>query len=75
MINMVGVEYVLPPPPPKPDIPAVASAMKYRGYRRNKDREKEESKKKRRSIYDMMLTEKEEGEEPGQLGCFFEARA
>ena len=75
MINMVGVEYVLPPPPTPPDIPAVVSAMPYTKYRRNKEREKEESKKKRRSIYDLMLSEKEEGEEPGQMGCFFEARA
>ena len=75
MINMVGVEYVLPPPPAPPDIPAVVSAMPYKGLRRNKDRDKEEGKKKRRSLYDAMLMEKETGDEPGQIGCFFEARA
>ena len=75
MINMVGVEYALAPPPAAPDIPAVVSAMPYKGLRRNKDRDKEEGKKKRRSLYDAMLMEKETEEVPGQMGCFFEARA
>ena len=75
MINMVGVEYALTPPPPSTDIPAVVSTMPYTKYKRNKDREKDEGRKKRRSIYDIMLKEKEDGEEPGLMGCFFEARA
>lgn len=75
MINMVGVEYMLPPPPAPPDIPAVAATVAYKGFRRNKDRDRDEGKKKRRSLYDEILAEKEAGEEPGQMGCFFEARA
>lgn len=75
MINMVGVEYPLLPLPTGPDIPAVASALPSRKYRRNKDKEKEESAKKRRSIYDEILFEKEMNEEIGQMGCFFEVKA
>lgn len=75
MINMVGVEYILPPPPAPPDIPAVSAMFPYKGLRRNKDRDKEEGKKKRRSMYDEILVEKEEEKGPGQMGCFFEAKA
>ena len=75
MINMVGVEYALLPLPSSPDIQAVVSTLPSRKYRRNKDRDKEEGNKKRRSIYDEILFEKELEEEIGQIGCFFEAKA
>lgn len=75
MINMVGVEYILPPPPPPPDIPAVSASVPYKGFRRDRDRDKEEGKKKRRSLYDEILEKKEAEEGLGQMGCFFEAKA
>ena len=74
MINMVGVEYVLPPPRVAPDIPAVVASMPKRGLRRGRNKE-EENKKKRRSLLDDMIMSKEEREELGQMGCFFEAQA
>ena len=73
MINMVGVELVLPPPPAPPDIPAVSAMLPHKGLKRNRD--KEEGKKKRKSMYDEILAEKEAEKGPGQMGCFFEARA
>lgn len=73
MINMSGMEYILPPPSAPPDIPAVCAMLPHRGLRRNRD--KDEGKKKRRSIYDEILAEKEAEEGPVQMGCFFEARA
>lgn len=73
MINMVGVEYILPPPPPPPDIPAVCAPVPHKGLRHGRD--KDEGKKKKRSIYDEILAKKEAEEGPGQMGCFFEARA
>ena len=73
MINMVGVEYILPPPPAPPDIPAVAASVPFKGLKRGKDRD--EGKKKRRSAYDEILAEKEAEGAPGQMGCFCEARA
>ena len=74
MINMVGVEYAHDPPPMLPDIPAVASAMPYGRLRRNKDRDREGSKKRRNTALEM-LVEKEREAMHGQMGCFFEARA
>ena len=74
MINMVGIEYAHDPPPMLPDIPAVASAMPYSRLRRNKDRDREGSKKRRNTALDL-LAEKEGEDMPGQMGCFFEARA
>lgn len=73
MINMVGVEYSYMPPPAPPDIPAVSALFPHKGLKRNRDRD--EGKKKRRSMYDEILTEREAEKEPGQMGCFFEARA
>ncbi|HCM91124.1 MAG TPA: hypothetical protein DIS78_00950 [Lachnospiraceae bacterium] len=74
MINMVGVEYAHDPPPMLTDIPAVASAMPYNRLRRNKDKDREGSKKRRNTALEL-LVDKERDEMPGQMGCFFEARA
>ena len=75
MINMVGVQYELPPPPVAPDIPAVVAAMPHKSLYGNKRRDREEGGKKRRSIYDEILMKKEEEEGFRQMGCFFEAKA
>ena len=48
MFNMIGVEFVLPPPVSPSDISAVAAAVPYRKARRDRDRDKEERKKKKR---------------------------
>ena len=75
MINMVGVQYELPPPPAPPDIPAVVAAMPQKNLYGNRGRDREGSGKKRRSIYDEILMKKEEEEGFRQMGCFFEAKA
>ena len=75
MINMVGVEYALLPLPTSPDIPAVVSTLPGRRYRRNKDRDRDEGKKKGNPLFEGLLFEKELQEEIGQIGCFFEAQA
>ncbi len=72
MFNMVGVEFVLPPPVSPSDISAVAAAVPYRKARRDRDRDKEERKKKKSAFKELL--EKEAEEEPGQMGCFFEAK-
>ena len=74
MINMVGVEYAHDPPPMLPDIPAVASAMPYSRLKQNKNRDREGSKRRRNTALEL-LVDKERDEMPGQMGCFFEARA
>jgi hypothetical protein len=75
MINMVGVQYELPPPQVPPDIPAVVAAMPHRSLYGNRQRDKKDSGRKRRSIYDEIILKKEEEEGFRQMGCFFEAKA
>ncbi|MCR5419664.1 MAG: hypothetical protein K6E98_01495 [Lachnospiraceae bacterium] len=74
MINMVGVEYVLPPPPVPPDIPAVAASVPFMKYSQNGRRDAETEKKKKNPLFNDILKKKEEKEEIGQMGCFFEAK-
>ena len=74
MINMVGVEYAHDPPPMLPDIPAVAAAMPYSRLKQNKNRGREGSERRRNTALEL-LVDKERDEMPGQMGCFFEARA
>ena len=53
MFNIpVGIEYVLPPPPVSPDIPAVGSVMPYKKPRNRKDRDKED----RRNYYSRVIS-------------------
>ena len=73
MLNLIGMEYVLPPPPAQPDIPAVASVRPKKGLGRNRKRDKEDSGSRKRSSFKDLL-EKEAMEELGQMGCFFEAK-
>ncbi len=73
MFNIpVGIEYVLPPPPVSPDIPAVGSVMPYKKPRNRKDRDKEDRNKKKPAFKELL--EKEAEEEFGRMGCFFETR-